>query len=81
MINARTAEKPAIGTLWESKIVCIHSNRCLTCFVFHAYQPLNWQGGGGSLNLLRGVFGLKFLPLDQLPNAFAQLFLSNEHIF
>ena len=26
-------------------------------------------------------FGLKFLPLDQLPNAFAQLFLDNEYIF
>ena len=26
-------------------------------------------------------FGLKVLPLDQLRNAFAQLFLDNEHIF
>ena len=37
-------------------------------------------GGGGSLNPL-GVFSLKFLTLDQLPNAFAQLFLDNEYIF
>ena len=28
-----------------------------------------------------GFFSLKFLPLDQLPNAFAQLFLDNEDIF
>ena len=26
-------------------------------------------------------FGLKVFPLDQLPNAFAQLFTANEHIF
>ena len=26
-------------------------------------------------------FGLKFVLLDQLPNAFAQLFLDNENIF
>ena len=27
------------------------------------------------------ILSLKFLPLDQLPNAFAQLFLDNEDIF
>ena len=34
-------------------------------------------GGQGSLNL----FGLKVLPLDQLPSAFGQLFPDNKHIF
>ena len=38
-------------------------------------------GGGDSLNLPLGFFSLKFLLLDQLPNAFAQLFLHNEDIF
>ena len=37
-------------------------------------------GGGGSLNP-PWFFSLKFLPLDQLPNAFAQPFLDNEDIF
>ena len=36
-------------------------------------------GGGGSLNV--GFFSLEFLSLDQLPNAFAQLFFDNEDIF
>ena len=42
---------------------------------------LSWQGGWGSSNLPLGFFSLKFLPLDQLPNAFAQLFHDNEDIF
>ena len=28
-----------------------------------------------------GIFSLKFLPLDQFPIAFAQLFLDSEDIF
>ena len=39
---------------------------------------------GGSLNFpppALGFFSLKFLHLDQLPNAFVQLFLDNEYIF
>ena len=38
------------------------------------------EGGGGRCTPL-GVFGLRFLSLDQLPNAFSQLFLDNEDIF
>ena len=39
------------------------------------------QGGAVLLNPLPlGFFGLTFLPLDQLPNAFAQLFLDKEHL-
>ena len=38
-------------------------------------------GGGGVVESLLGFFGLKFLPLDQFPNTFAQLFLVNEDIF
>ena len=34
----------------------------------------------GEFNDPLGFFGLKFLPLEQLPNAFAQLFLDNEDI-
>ena len=38
--------------------------------------------GGGVVDPPPFVFfSLKFLPLDQLPNAFAQLFLDNEDIF
>ena len=36
--------------------------------------------GGGFVEPPR-FFSLKFLPLDQLPNAFAKLFLDNEDIF
>ena len=36
---------------------------------------------GGFVEPPLGFFGLKFSPLDQLPNAFAQLFLDNEDIF
>ena len=38
------------------------------------------RGGGKGPNPL-GFSSLKFLPLDQLPNAFAQLLLDNEDIF
>ena len=34
-----------------------------------------------TLKLAGGIYGLKFLPLNQLPNAFAQLFLDNADIF
>ena len=48
-------------------------------------MPTGGGGGGGGGEKVRwaplGVFGLKFLPLDQLPNAFAQLCLDNEDIF
>ena len=50
----------------------------------NSYESISLKlamGGGGSLNPLLGFFSLKFLPLDQLPNAFAQLFLDNEDIF
>ena len=42
---------------------------------------LKLAGGGEFFETSLGFFGLKFLPLDQLPNAFAQLFLANEDIF
>ena len=42
---------------------------------------LKLAGGGGFVEYSLGFFILKFLPLDQLPNAFAQLFLDNEDIF
>ena len=38
-------------------------------------------GGGGFVEPPLGFFSLKFLPLDQLPNAFTQLFRDNEDIF
>ena len=40
-------------------------------------------GGGGFVDPPppHGFLVFKFLPLDQLPNAFAQLFLDNEDIF
>ena len=56
---------------------CYHSN--LT-FDFNPYLKLA-GGGRGSLNHPLGFFSLKFLPLDQLLNDFAQLFLDNEDIF
>ena len=43
---------------------------------------LKLAGGGGFVEPHPlGYFSLKFLPLDQLPKAFAQLFLDNEDIF
>ena len=42
---------------------------------------LKLAGGGGLVEHPFGFFSLKFLPLDQLPNASAQLFLDNEDIF
>ena len=48
---------------------------------FFQGNDLNLAGGGVRWALLPRFFGLKFLPLDQLPNAFAQLFLDNEDIF
>ena len=45
------------------------------------FNPLNWQRGGSLSPPPLGFFSLKFLPLDQMPNAFAQLFLDNEDIF
>ena len=39
------------------------------------------EGGGGFVEPPLGFFGIKFSPLDRLPNAFAQLFLDNEDIF
>ena len=38
-------------------------------------------GGEGSLKPPLGFFSLQFLRLDQLQNAFSQLFLDNEDIF
>ena len=38
-------------------------------------------GKGGGVETPLGFSSLKFLPLDQLPNAFAQLLLDNEDIF
>ena len=53
----------------------------LTVFALFLTQPVNGQGGGkGFGEPLLDYFGLKFLILDQLRNAFAQLFLNNEHI-
>ena len=37
--------------------------------------------GGGVVERPLGFVGLKFLPLDQLQNGFAQLFLDNEDMF
>ena len=38
--------------------------------------------GGGFVNPPNSFFfGINFLPLDHLPNTFAQLFLDNEDIF
>ena len=43
---------------------------------------LKLAGGGGFVEPTPlGFFGLKLLPLDQLPTAFAQLFLDNKDIF
>ena len=38
-------------------------------------------GGGGQIDPLLDVFGFKFLLLDRLSKALAQLFLVCEHIF
>ena len=45
----------------------------------HAVAALTSKlaGGGVSLTPL-GFLGLKFLPLDKMPNDFAQLFLDND---
>ena len=39
------------------------------------------RGGGGVCRTHPRFFSLKFLPLDQLRNAFAQLSLDNKDIF
>ena len=45
-------------------------------------RPLTLKlAGGGFVEPPLVFFSLKFLPLDQLPNIFAQLFLDNEDIF
>ena len=49
--------------------------------MFHSILTLKPAGGGDLLNQPPRFFGLKSLPLDQLPNAFAQLFLDNKKIF
>ena len=55
------------------------SNCCLT----EIDEDLTFKlaGGGVVEPPPFGFFGLKFSPLDQLPNDFAQLFLDNEDIF
>ena len=44
-------------------------------------RNLTLKLAGGFVEPPLGSFSLKFLPLDQLPNAFAQLYLDNEDIF
>ena len=47
----------------------------------YSYRLTLKLAGGGFVEHSFGFFSLKFLPLDQLPNASAQLFLDNEDIF
>ena len=56
-------------------------------FLFHILRYTTQKHTTEKLTLKLGwiplprFFGLKFSRLDQLPNAFAQLFLDNEDIF
>ena len=64
------------------------NNKSFEMLVIHK-ELWNWitltlklaEGGFNEPPSPLGFFSLKFLPLDQLPNAFAQLFLDNEDIF
>ena len=59
----------------------VHVNQMQILSVFHYYLTLKLAGGGFVEPPPLVFFGLKFSPLDQLPNAFAQLFLDYEDIF
>ena len=66
------------------RIFLIRQKRQIRQIQLYGNQALTLKlaGGGGSLNPPPlGLFGPKFSSLDQLPNAFAQLFLDNEDIF
>ena len=67
---------------FQSTKILLSAIPCLALTIFRFYfQPLNWQRGGGGVLNPHCFFSLKFLPIDQLPNAFAQLFLDNEDTF